>query len=94
MKDVDQLERFPLGRIVMTKGVHLSIATDQLVVALLRHAKGDWGDVCDEDRHTNEESLTRGFRLLSEYRSLDNTKFWIISEADRSCTTILLPEEY
>ncbi len=78
----------------MTKGVDSSIATDEIVVALVRHARGDWGNVCDEDRQTNEESLTRGFRLLSEYRSLERTKFWIITEADRSRTTILLPEEY
>lgn len=94
MKDVNQIGRFPLGRIVMTKGVDSSIATDEIVVALVRHARGDWGNVCDEDRQTNEESLTRGFRLLSEYRSLERTKFWIITEADRSRTTILLPEEY
>lgn len=78
----------------MTKGVDSSIATDEIVVALVRHARGDWGNVCDEYRQTNEESLTRGFRLLSEYRSLERTKFWIITEADRSRTTILLPEEY
>lgn len=94
MEDVNHLARFPLGRIVMTKGVHLTISADEMLTALLRHAQGDWGDVCDEDRRSNEEALVRQFRLMSVFRASDNTKFWIITEHIRSCTTILLPEEY
>lgn len=78
----------------MTKGVHLTISADEMLAALLRHAHGDWGDVCDEDRDSNEEALVCQFRLLSVYHTSDKTKFWIITEHDRSCTTILLPEEY
>jgi len=94
MQDVNHIALFPLGKIVMTRGVHAAIAAEQLLDALLRHAHGDWGDVCDEDRGSNEEALVRQFRLFSVYGASDTSKFWIITEADRSYTTILLPEEY
>ncbi len=78
----------------MTGGVRLAIAADEIQAGLLRHTKGDWGDVCDEDRLSNDEALVREFRLFSVFQTSDETKFWIITEADRSCTMILLPEEY
>lgn len=62
--------------------------------ALSRHITGDWGEVDAEDKRANDQSLIDGSRLLSAYRSQDGTKFWIITEADRSVTTVLLPEEY
>lgn len=55
---------------------------------------GDWGDLCEEDRQANEDALNRDLRLLSSYSDRNGTKFWIITEADRSLTTILLPEDY
>jgi hypothetical protein len=61
---------------------------------LHRHGVGDWGDVDDEDRAENELSVKEDFRILSAYHLRDGTKIWIITEADRSSTTILLPEEY
>jgi hypothetical protein len=61
---------------------------------LARHLKGDWGDLDDEDKQENELSLHKGFRLLSAYRLTTGAKIWVITEADRSATTILLPEEY
>jgi hypothetical protein len=61
---------------------------------LSRHVHGDWGDLCEEDRRENQVSLERGFRLLSSYRTLADVKLYVITEADRSVTTILLPEEY
>ncbi len=61
---------------------------------LQRHAAGDWGEVDAHDKAENEYSLQQGFRLLSAYRLADGTKIWIITEADRSATTLLLPEEY
>jgi len=61
---------------------------------LSRHAAGDWGDVSDADREENEFSLAHGFRLLSSYKLRNGTKLWIITEADRSSTTLLLPDEY
>jgi len=94
MPDVNQIALFPLGRIVITRGVHSAIAADELLTALLRHAQGDWGDVCDENRYSNEQALVRQSRLFSAYHASDKTKFWIITEHDRSCTTMLLPEEY
>ena len=90
-----QLEytRFPLGQIVITPNALARLKQDDILEGLRRHANGDWGEVCDEDRHENELSLREGFRLLSVYRS-GVEKYWIISEADRSITTILLPEDY
>ncbi len=85
---------FPLGRVVMTPGVQSSISPLQITDALKRHAKADWGDVCAEDKRANNQSLKDGSRLLSSYKSIDGIKFWIITEADRSITTFLLPEEY
>jgi hypothetical protein len=62
--------------------------------ALARHVSGDWGDVGEEDRLANEEALRDGTRLLSVYRSATGIRFWIITEADRAQTTVLLPEDY
>lgn len=59
-----------------------------------RHAKGDWGDLDVEDLQANDAALKSGGRLVSSYRTESGTKFWIITEADRSATTVLLPEEY
>ena len=78
----------------MTRGVHAAVAADDLMTAVLRHALGDWGDVCDEDRQANDDALVDQCRLLSIYHASNNTEFWIITEHDRSCTTILLPQEY
>ncbi|QDU80470.1 hypothetical protein Pla110_22000 [Polystyrenella longa] len=87
---------FNLGQIVATPG---AIATfervDELMVALLsRHVRGDWGVLHEEDKTANDEAVTEGFRILSAYKLSDGTKIWIITEGDRSSTTILLPEEY
>jgi hypothetical protein len=86
--------RFPLGQIVMTRSAVEVLPQAEVQVALDRHAAGDWGDVDDADRQENELSLREGFRLLSAYRTRDGTCFWVITEADRSVTTILLPEDY
>ncbi len=87
---------FELGQLVATPG-----ALDALEEAgqtprefLRRHQSGDWGEVCDADKRENELSLTHGFRIFSAYRTTSNTRLWIITEADRSATTILLPSEY
>jgi hypothetical protein len=88
--------KFGLGRIVATPGAleALERSAETPATFLHRHAGGDWGDVDDEDRAENELSVKEGFRLLSAYRLPDGTRIWIITEADRSSTTILLPEEY
>lgn len=87
--------RFSLGHIVTTPGAldHLDAAHVSPGDLLMRHARGDWGDLCAEDRRENALSLVRGFRLLSSY-PVGDEKVWIITEADRSSTTILLAREY
>jgi hypothetical protein len=85
---------FPLGQICATAGAIEEISFVEVMSALQRHAKGDWGDLDPEDWAENELSLKEGFRLLSAYRSSQGVKFWIITEADRTATTILLPNEY
>lgn len=64
-----------------------------LLALLARHHQGDWGDVCEEDRESNEEALLMQLRILSSY-NFSKDKIWIITEADRSVTTILLPSDY
>jgi len=84
--------KFELGRTMITPGVEaLEIGVQGL---LRRHASGDWGDCCPEDVATNESALKHGERLFSVYTVAEDTKVWIITEWDRSVTTILLPEEY
>jgi hypothetical protein len=87
---------FPLGQVVATPGAlsALAEAGQTPLEFIARHATGDWGDLGEEDRRENERSLRDGCRLLSAYRLQDGTKIWVITEADRSSTTLLLPEEY
>ena len=84
----------PLGQLVMTPGVQAEVPPDEYMAALQRHARGDWGNVSSGDKKLNDEALKEGTRILSSYEGRSNVKFWIITEADRSVTTILLPEEY
>lgn len=89
---------FPLGRVVATPGAlqALSEAETPAVSLLVRHANGDWGDVGREDWKMNDRDLREGERLFSVYE-LDGARgprVWIITERDRSVTTLLLPEEY
>lgn len=88
--------RFPLGRIVATPGALEALERNEQTPHefLLRHSNGDWGKLCEEDKQENELSLREGFRILSSYTLKDHTKIWIITEADRLVTTILLPSEY
>ena len=86
--------KFPLGRLVATPNALEHIPNPDILAALQRHLTGDWGDMDEHDREENELSLKEGFRLLSVYRSAKGVKFWIITEADRSRTTVLLPEDY
>ena len=85
---------FPLGRVVMTPGIAAEVSDHERARALQRHGNQDWGDVCQEDCAENARSLKEGFRLLSVYHTETGLTFWIITEADRSVTTLLLPEEY
>ena len=85
----------PLGRVVATPAALETIfeAGGDPLCYLARHATGDWGDLCEFDRRENERSLRYGRRVLSSY-AVGEGRVWIITEADRSVTTILLPEEY
>ena len=87
---------FTLGKLFATPGAILAAkeANDNLILYLYRHAAGDWGDLSNEDMLANAAALKDGTRLLSAYQLNDGKKIWIITEADRSATTILLPNEY
>jgi len=85
--------KFPLGQIVITANAQATLDPADVQQGLSRHASGDWGDIGLEDHEENELSLKEGFRLMSVYRSGDK-RFWIITEADRSVTTVLMPEDY
>jgi len=87
-------QRFSLGRVVITTQARELLNPDDADACLRRHACGDWGELGPEDVQENELSLREGFRLLSAYQDRNGTRFWIITEADRSATTLLLPEEY
>lgn len=90
------ITRFRLGQTCMTRGAQeaLEEARQSPSEFLRRHSEGDWGELSDEDRKENELSLKEGFRILSAYSTSKGARLWIITEADRSSTTILLPEEY
>jgi hypothetical protein len=87
---------FELGQIVATPGAldALEKVGDTPFTFLHRHIQGDWGDLADEDKEANVFSITHGNRILSSYLLTDKSKLWIITEADRSSTTLLLPSEY
>ena len=85
---------FDLGAMYITPGAWATLDREDLIIGLGKHLRGDWGDVCREDWLSNEVALTQSFRLLSSYKDRNGAKFWIITEADRSMTTVLLPEEY
>ena len=87
---------FPLGQIVATPGALHVLERCQVDPHALvsRHQTGDWGEVCPADRHENELSVKQGFRILSNYPVGADERLWVITEADRSVTTILLPSEY
>ena len=85
--------RFPLGQVVTTANASLRLSTEEVFTALSRHAAGDWGDLCPEDTVANDTALQQGDRLFSAYGQGEN-RFWVITEADRSVTTVLLPEDY
>ena len=84
----------PLGQIVATPTALGALTQPDIVEALRRHASGDWGEVDAHDQAANDEALKDGTRLLSAYRSASGTTFWVITEADRSVTTVLLPDDY
>lgn len=89
-------ELFPLGRTVATPGALEAIENDGDPIGsfIFRHVTGDWSEMDQEDRLANSESITNGTRIFSAYKTSKGTRVWVITEADRSATTVLLPEEY
>jgi hypothetical protein len=85
--------KFPLGRLIITTNAGERLPPQAVSAALSRHASGDWGELCASDANQNAYALKHGCRLLSVYASSAG-RFWIITEADRSVTTILMPEDY
>ncbi|HZU34746.1 MAG TPA: hypothetical protein VFA18_02485 [Gemmataceae bacterium] len=85
--------KFPLGEVVITANAAQHLDTIAVHQALRRHAAGDWGDICPEDASENEYALGHGFRLMSVYGT-GQRRFWVITEADRSATTVLMPDDY
>ncbi len=94
MKTTETKTKFELGSVYITPGATEAINQKERAEALHRHSTGDWGEVPYPDHEENELSLREGYRLFSVYRTQDGVKFWVITEADRSSTTMLLPEEY
>jgi hypothetical protein len=87
--------KFKSGRVVATPGALKVLGQfDSVANYLERHLSGDWGNLSEEDVRSNERALTNGERLLSSYMTPTNQKIWVITERDRSVTTLLLPEEY
>ena len=85
---------FKLGQTVITPNAQAMLHPEDVFAALGRHARCDWGDCCKKDVAENEFALDKYLRLFSVYHDRARTEFWIITEADRSATTILLPEDY
>ncbi len=86
--------RFNPGRLMITRNAKDVLPRVEIDAAINRHLSGDWGDVCQSDWQLNEDALKKGDRLMSVYHTQDGEKFWIITESDRSATTVLLPSDY
>lgn len=99
-KNLDNISDFPLGTVVTTASLHKRMENEPefynfVIFSLDRFRKSDWGDICTEDKKLNDYAVKNGARILAAYiYSRTNEKIWIISEADRSATTILFPNEY
>jgi hypothetical protein len=85
--------KVPLGRIVITPHAKDVLDCEDILAGIRRHEAGDWGELPPEDREANDRALIEGTRILSVYPS-KGVCFWIITEADRSATTVLMPEDY
>lgn len=86
--------KFPLGLLLMTPGARDALTPLDMKRGLFWHSQRYWGDVSEEDQEANDRAILDGGRILSAYVADNGTRFWLITEADRSATTILLPDEY
>jgi hypothetical protein len=89
-----QTVSFPVGKVVITPNALDQLTPADIQRGLQRHQVGDWGNLGEEDWQENDRAVQAGLRLLSSYRSDGGVPFWIITEADRSATTLLLPDDY
>ncbi|MCX7091987.1 MAG: hypothetical protein NTY50_00845 [Methylobacter sp.] len=96
MNSTANAPKFSLGKVVATPGAILALEQHHVTATHLldRHCQGDWGTVPEEDAQANQQAIEKGARILSSYALVNGAKIWIITEADRSATTLLLPEEY
>ena len=96
MQQTERKPLFDLGQLVATPGALavLEKAGQNPMEFLWRHVTGDWGEIPEEDKKENQFSLEQGFRLLSSYRTTAGDRVWVITEGNRSLTTLLLPDEY
>ncbi len=87
---------FPLGEVYLTIGAREALEESNQTPNefLAKHQSGNYGDICKDDWEENELSVKEGFRILSSYKTSKDVKLWLIAEADRSATTLLLPEDY
>lgn len=92
-KELSKYPLFEMGTLVQTRNVQSKLNMDETADLLYRHSHGDWGNLSDEDIATNEAALADGWRIMSCY-TLKGITYWVITEWDRSATTLLLPEEY
>lgn len=86
--------KFPVGRILITPKAARSLSPGDIEHAIHRHLQGGWGDFNAKDSAANERGLRGDTRLLSAYRAWNGQRFWVITEADHSLTTVLLPQDY
>jgi hypothetical protein len=86
--------KLSLGEILVTPGAAAKLPHEDVARALSRHARGDWGELDDPDRRLNDQRLTNGGPIASIYTASNGLKFYVLTEADRTTTTVLLPEEY
>ena len=88
------MPKFNLGQTVITATAKAVLSPEDVRIALLRHSRGDWGDLCSDDRKVNERGVLDRGMILSSYQSADGVKFWVITDPGHDCTTVLLPEDY
>jgi hypothetical protein len=94
MLQVFNSQKFSPGCVVVTANAALSLSNDDVSTALRRHLRGDWGELDRHDREANERALRQGGQLLSVYQSSKGQRYYVLTEADRSATTLMLPEDY
>lgn len=88
------LRKFSMGQMVITANAQSVLTQDDVNMALVRHSQGDWGDVCEEDKRTNDRRVQEQGMLLSAYQSAKGVTFWVITDPGHEVTTVLLPEDY